>query len=345
MRFTSATAVALAVSLMAASCATNGARPGEADSAQIDAPRELTMAKQDEPLAEVIRQAGELAVGRYALMHGLGPMQVDSASFVRARPAEVAESLAEDLGLAVQKTDHYDFIYAPGYEALTQVNLGPDIPARFAETENRIAIGDGMPLYAALAMISQALGKTIVADNAAAAARSGEIALTNAPLYAAVEAMLKSARATRFFVDATDEYLFIQAVMNRSERSSLLNEGDLDQRQLDYLEQETTVYLPAPPTPDSGGALAREARTLAYTLPHLSRQLGIQVVAERGLADLPVNPAVLANVRVRTALNLLVRQWLQPDYGWHFAGDRIVIRKRQAHEQVVGPASEASPAP
>jgi len=63
-------------------------------------------------------------------------------------------------------------------------------------------------------------------------------------------------------------------------------------------------------------------------LDSLSQQLGILVVAEKGLEDLPVNPVVLNNVRVQTAMDLLIRQWLIPDFGYQVAGDRIVIRRR-----------------
>jgi hypothetical protein len=38
----------------------------------------------------------------------------------------------------------------------------------------------------------------------------------------------------------------------------------------------------------------------------------------------------MTNVRLSTALDLVIRQWLIPNYGYQVTHDRIVIRTRQS---------------
>ncbi|NJL72818.1 MAG: hypothetical protein HC888_15280 [Candidatus Competibacteraceae bacterium] len=68
---------------------------------------------------------------------------------------------------------------------------------------------------------------------------------------------------------------------------------------------------------------------LEAVLPALTAQLGILVEASPEARDLPVNPCVLPGVRLRTALDLLVRQWPLPRYGYEVLPDRILIRPVQ----------------
>jgi LysM repeat protein len=77
----------------------------------------------------------------------------------------------------------------------------------------------------------------------------------------------------------------------------------------------------------------------------LSRQLGITIVAEKGLEGAPIKTGLMNDVRVSTALDLLVRQWPVPEFGYQFTQDRIVIRRRAAQEPDEQPVETPAPSP
>jgi hypothetical protein len=70
--------------------------------------------------------------------------------------------------------------------------------------------------------------------------------------------------------------------------------------------------------PDTGAAFSFQAEpaTLARVLPDLSRALGIPVTADDAMGRLPVNITAFHAIPTEAALDLLVRQWLLPRYGY-----------------------------
>ena len=57
----------------------------------------------------------------------------------------------------------------------------------------------------------------------------------------------------------------------------------------------------------------------------MSEQLGMKVEADRRSSILPVNPAVMIDVPIETAMRLLIQQWPLPHYGYTATGDTIRI--------------------
>lgn len=275
-----------------------------------------------------VRTIGESIGGNLVLMAGTEERPVGELNFKRAKPAEVATAIAEAAGLAVQETPDYYFLFPPGYEALVDVSLAGKVPPDFGPPKTDVVFGYGLHLYTVFSWMSYALKCTIVADDAISDARCGELALTQVPLDAAVEAVLKSARVNKFAVDCTDEYLFIYNPDNANSREALLNSNELDSEQQQTLERRVTVILPEAPSAGTPLEIQQYSSRLGDILDSLSQQLGVTVVAEKGLEELPVNPVVLNHVKLRTALDLIVRQWLVPDYGYQMSHDRIVIRSR-----------------
>ncbi len=68
------------------------------------------------------------------------------------------------------------------------------------------------------------------------------------------------------------------------------------------------------------------ASTLGEVLEGLSEQIGVPVTADARMLRLPVNPAVMTDVRIATVLELLIRQWLVPEFA--YAVDDTGIRLR-----------------
>ena len=312
-------------------CATvpNGEETAEAPAAASDG--RVTYSSQNARLGEAVRRAGA-AGGSVVLMGGLEEEPLGEVDFSQAEPQAVVSHLSDQADLAVEVTPNYSFLFPAEYQALTNVSLEGQLHSAHEGIETQIAFGSGTPLFMGLAWISQATGVTIVADNEVAEARSGEIALGAMPLSTALEALLKSARVANFFVDSSEDYIFLYSGAQGHRSDMLLNRPALDQHQEAMLEQRVTVYLPEPPTRPNEIRMLPGATPLAEVLPSLSRQLGVRVVAEPGLEELPVNPAVFRDVPVSTAMDLLIRQWLRPEYGYHAAHDSLVIRRRTPGE-------------
>ncbi len=288
----------------------------------------LTLRVESSTLGDVVREVGETNGGNLVLMSGLERRRTNQLSWRRATLSKVATDIAAQGGLAVQELSSYYFLFAPGYEPLVEVSLAGRLDPAYATKRIDVAFGSGIKLFTVLAWMGYALDLSIVADNSVAESRCGEMALQQVPLESALEAVLKSARVVAYDVESTDEFIFFRNPDNRNPTSVLLNPEPPDDNQTQTMNRRVQVVLPHAPTPNRPLEMQTTAVPLTAILDSLSQQLGILVVAEQGLEDLPVNPVVLNNVRVQTAMDLLIRQWLVPDFGYQITSDRIVIRRR-----------------
>jgi hypothetical protein len=322
-------AALLVPGLLLAGCATTPDEPA-AGSPEAGYPARLTLALQDPTFGEAVRRIGEEMGGRFALMNGLEDRPLGPVSFVNADLDAIAEELAQQGGVAMQTLPAYTFYFAPGYEPLAQLQVAGQLPVRY-QMPVTVRFGAGVPLYAALAWLGEAYGVTLVADNAVAQAACGELALRDVPLAAALEAMLKSARVAGVRVEASADYVFLMAPANPNPPSALLN-PTLPAAKEELLARRVTLHLPAPPTEPGRLEAAAGARQLGDVIDTIALQLNTPIVATAEAQRLPVNPAVMVEVSMRTALDLLVRQWLSAGYGYDITRDRIVIRSRRPGE-------------
>ncbi|MBX7258134.1 MAG: hypothetical protein K1Y02_17365 [Candidatus Hydrogenedentes bacterium] len=308
--------------------------PGAPSATNTPAPRDpfkqprVTIKLPATTLGVAVRQIGETAKPSLVLMNGVENKAIAARSFRNESLDKVAASFAEETILKVQRCPNYVFLYPPGYESLEAVSVSGKLGPTFDIGIQGMAFGSGLRLYTVFSWISLALNVSIVADDAIADARCGELVLGNVPLPDALEAILKSARVVKYSVESTGEYVFVFTQENTSAPSQLLNEDALSEAQKAFLEKRINVFLPHQPEEGQTVEMALGPKTLGDILPSLSKQLSITVVAEKGLEGLPVNPAVFRGVRVKTALDLMIRQWLEPNYGYQLVQDRIVIRKR-----------------
>ncbi|GMU93203.1 MAG: hypothetical protein AMXMBFR4_22610 [Candidatus Hydrogenedentota bacterium] len=288
----------------------------------------ISIERASASLGDLIREVGEQAGGNVVLMNGVESRAVIGVDLKKATLPETVARLATSGGLNVEDHPRYFFLYPPGYEALTELSLRGRMDPKYANIETDIVFGSGLRLYTTLTWMSHAMDLSIVADNAIADARCGELALQGVSLEHAIEALLKSARVSSFDIDSTDEYIFLYTPENSSPHDSLLEQETLTPAQKAWLDKRINLYLPEMPQPGQPLRMRSTATKLRAVLPALSQQLGVRVVAEKGLEEYPVNPFCLHGVRIRTALNLLIRQWLEPNYGCQILEDRVLIRRR-----------------
>jgi hypothetical protein len=280
-------------------------------------------------LGEAFRHIGETFGGGAALTAGLEERPAPPEGMGHTGFIPGLERLAKPYDCKLQTTPYYVFFYPAGYEALTNLALEGKVAPRFAATRASFAIGAGTDLFNAFALLSESLKMTIIADNIVADAWCGEVFLEDAPVFAIVEALLKSSRIAPDMIDveSTDAYLFIRSAANQSRTPSCLNRDQLSPEQLAILQTPLTLRLP-----DTGAALTFQAEpsTLARILPDLSRALGVAVTADEAMGRLPINITSFHALPTETALDLLVRQWLLPRYGYRVQNGGLHFCERPA---------------
>jgi hypothetical protein len=281
-------------------------------------------------LGQTVRTVGEQAGGGCVVMNGLEDRLLPALRLTKVPYEQYVSQLAKDVECIYQRTPAYYFIYPQGYEVLTSLTLEGKLSPKYSNQSAAMAFGSNTELFNALAVISRNMGLTILADNALGDARVGELIVPQAPLQAGLEAILKSARSApdSLVVDCTDEYLFLYTAANRSPKDTLINGAELTPEEQTALDRLVSATVPRMKTGGSEAAFMHTAIPLKEVLGDLSSQIGVTVTAEDSLMDLPVNYCVMNNVRVRTAMDLLIRQWLVPHFGYEFRDGQIRIRQQ-----------------
>ena len=291
----------------------------------------VTLTQDAGTLGETVKRIGEEVGGSLVLMNGIEGRPIGPLEFKRAKFGEVIARLAALTGAKYEAYPNYWFVYPEGYEPVLEVTVAGALDPAYANLTAGMSFGYGTPLYAAFQLLGNSLGITLVADNIVAESKCGALTLARIPLSDALDAILKSARSLkgRFQVESTPEYVFIYATENTTPRTVLLNGEALSPEQSAVLDKPVNVVLPNPSEDPAHRKMVLGATTLAKVLDVLSRQLGVKVTAEPGLEEFPVNPVVLNRVRVRTAMDLIIRQWYQPEVGYEFANNQIIIERRK----------------
>ncbi|HNZ47402.1 MAG TPA: hypothetical protein PKN92_01025 [Candidatus Hydrogenedentes bacterium] len=291
----------------------------------------VTLEHSPLPASDAFRLLGEKAGGGFVLMAGLEERPVPAANWQKQPYGDVVNTYAQELDCLLFPASGYYFIAPEGYESLAAVSLSAALPERYRTLTASLTLGAKTKLYTAFALISQVLGITILSDNFIAESPCGELHLEDLPLGIMLEALLQSARIApdSMALDASDEYLFIQAKENIQPKDLLLNDRSLPAESSAILDKRLPRFAIPPVSPDNEAALfGAESIPLKDALLPLSTQAGIEIVCRRALADIPINPFVCTDVSLRTALNLLIRQWPLPSFGYEVQDNRILLRER-----------------
>ena len=284
------------------------------------------------PLGDLVRKLGRESGGGIVTMSGLEERSVPSMDLEHQPYATVVSRLAQSVECTCAPLSHAYFVYPEPYASLLQVSLEGRLTERFSSMNAAVAFGARTRLANVFAVLGESLGTAIIADNFIADATCGEMFMDRAPLQAILEAVLMSARipAQEIAIDCTDEYLFIASLRNTTPRTVLLSdENALTAEQKASLERVVDVVLPDLGTNAIATAFAARAVPLKDILTPLTRQIGIEVAAKRVLADIPINPCTMHKVRIRTAMDLLIRQWPVANFGFEVNDNQILIRPKQ----------------
>ena len=305
-------------------------RPAKEKKAKPEKPKadRVTLELPASRLGEAIRSIGEQTGGNVVLMSGVEDRVLTNVEIKRQPVHDAATHIASLGGLAIEDNPNYTFLFPGGYEQLLNLTMAGRLDARYTEIKTDAVFGSRLPLYSVFMWMGYALHTSIVADNSVGDARCGELALRQVPLEAAIEAILKSARVAVVQCESTPDYIFLSAAANTNPKSALLEAASNADKQTAILAKKVTLALPYPLHTGQRLELPMQPSQLGDVLPALSEQLGIRVVAEKGLEKFPVNPFYVRDVSVQTAMDLLIRQWLVPNYGYQVLDDRIVIRTR-----------------
>ncbi len=316
-------------------CATSGeSRPSEPTAAVAathgpPAFKHATFQHDMSPVGDVIRLFGEQVGGGIVLMSGLEERAMPAIELRNTPYQDAVGQFAASVDCTYLYTPYYYMIVAPGYESLQDVCIQDALDDRYHSMSASVVLGAKTELYNAFSALSKSVGATIVADNFIAEARTGEMFLHDAPFHVVLEAILQSARIApgAFVVESGPEYIFIRSQQNADTGNRLLNAGALTREQRTLLSTVVSLTLP------DSRAVSHAAFTsipipLHDALLPLTEQMGVEIVAQRHLADIPINPCVMDDVRLETALNLLLWQWPMPDFGFEVQENRILIRER-----------------
>ncbi|NLO33581.1 MAG: hypothetical protein GX117_09550 [Candidatus Hydrogenedentes bacterium] len=282
------------------------------------------------PLGDTMRALGEATEGAFVLMSGLEERSIDAVSYKGTSYEQVIANLADAVQAKYVATPHYYLIFPEMYDALQHMSLDDQLSDAYKELKVGAVFGAKTNLFVLFAALSKSLDITIVADNYIAEARCGEIHLPQLPLGRVLEAMLQSARIApdTVSIECTDEYIFLKAPQNENADTTRISPSDANAGDA-MTERIVSLCLPDCGTEEEEGMVeAASAIPLHEALLPLPEQLGVEIVAQRALADIPINPCILNNVKLSTALDLLIRQWPLPYFGWEYRNDRILIRER-----------------
>jgi hypothetical protein len=280
----------------------------------------------------MVRRLGEAGTGGgVVLVAGLEERPTPAMSLSSAPLNRGLARLMGAADLVVQDMGAYQLVHPPGYEVLADTRVQAPLPEAFETQRASIALGAGTDLYTALALFSELLQFTILADNVLSdGAWCGELYVDNAPAPAVLQAILQSAliAPNAFVMEAGPTHLFLRSVANQSLPDSCLNRAALEPASQAWLQQPIDLRIP-----QSGGSLQfRDGYLPLQTLlPSLSEALGVPVLADPDVADFPVYPAVFAQVPAETLLSLIVRQWPYDRFGYSLttAGVRFHTRLPQ----------------
>lgn len=291
---------------------------------------DITFTHAPGPAGDILRALGEQAGGGVVLMSGLEERAVPGVSFKQEPYDRALARFAESIASVCTHTAHYYLILPSEYNALQEVVLEDKLDPLYRDIKAGAVFGAKTPLFSVFSALSVSLDITILADNYIAESRCGELHLPELPLPVILAAILQSARigTDAFTVESTPEYIFFRAPRNEHPPSVRIESASPPADAQALLDKRVSVTLP--PLPDSKNqfVMASEPMPLREVLYPLTEQLGIEVVAQRRLADIPVNPCVFRNVRLSTALDLLIRQWPLAQFGWELQSGRVVLKQR-----------------
>lgn len=318
------------------SCATTGTSSDSMPAFAADSTKSINTPATPPPTASldvsrralglVFRDLTEQTNAGLVLMNGLENIPIERLNVNNDPLPVVLAELSKLTGLVTHETPYYTFMFDPTYESLVTLNIKRQIPEIYDDVWVFAAFGADTPLFSVFAMLSRLTGKTLIADNAIGDALCGELNLHDVPLPQAIEAALQSARIPQhnFRIRATDGYIFLHSSAHQLRRNVASSKIPPESRKL--LNEKCSISLLVYTEADNKIRSQLGASKLYKVLSELSLQLGMPVRADPLLDHFPVNPMVMNNVSRETALELLIHQWLVPEFEFTVVDGAVLIR-------------------
>lgn len=320
---------ALGICVLCAGCASTPSDSKPVEDADVVSQQSTTASLeiQKQPLGYVFRDLAKQTNAGLVLMNGLENVSIDALTVTDMTPQEILNEIGQMTGLTTYMSPHYTFMFDPGYEALTTMDIAKQIPREYDDVRVFASFGSDTPLFSVFALLSKLTGKTIVADNAVADAACGELNFHDIPLAQALEAVLQSARIQQssFQIKATDDYIFIHSSGHLLRREVVATGISAKDQKL--LNQRCSISLLVYSEADNKVRSQLGASKLYKVISELSLQLGMPIRVEEELNHFPVNPVVMNDVKRETALQLFIHQWLVPEFECAIVDGTVVIRR------------------
>jgi len=253
---------------------------------------------------------------------------------------ELIKQIAANTDMACQNIDNYFFLYPTEqtvYETLTRLSISGGLPKKYKDIIVSASFGAGTQLFNVLNSLNFTYGCNIVADNSLAELPVGELVISKLPLITSLEMIFKSARVVSQNLKwcATDDFIFLYTPRNT--RLDELTDCKVfhTEKTQPLFEKEVIISLPKSVPLDKKVSLPfyDGAMPLSKVAPVLANQTGLTIEMMPGTENLPVNPCYLNKIKLKTALDLLVSQWLDKSYSYIIENETIVFTK-QANNNV-----------
>lgn len=307
-----------------------GASPDNSSASKLQKLPKVTVQESPGLAVDTLRLVNAEAGGALVLVNGLGTRVLPTLDLVDTPYEQFVQTVAEGLACPFDKVDGYYLIYPPGYEGLRDITVSRQLPEAYQAIRGDFIFGEGTRLYNVFAVLNQTIGTNLVADQSVGDAACGEMVLVDVSLPVALDAILRGARVAPggVQVDAYDDYVLFRSLPNAHPDPLLLGGDTLTPGQRAMLSRKVTVQLPAPINRGKGLQVLTTARSLRMAMRSLSQQLGVQVTSDPALLDLPVNNAHLNDISIQSLIEVVIRQWLVPDFVYEVGDNTITLRRR-----------------
>jgi hypothetical protein len=278
----------------------------------------------EQNLALTIQAAGKEIGANWALMNGIEVTPFTGLTIKNATEEEISEKIAVQAKLETQLIGSYRFFYPKEYIDLLPTNdADSEWSTKYSKNKIGLAFGADTPLSSILATLGQSLEMTFVADQTISDSLSGEISFKNISIQDALSGVLLSARIPldSILFEHSDEYVFIHSVRNPARPNYQIAPPNAQNQQ--KLAKLCTINL-AHVIVDESGANARY-RKLSEVAQQISEQINIPIDYDPALKDFPITPMYIHETTRQHALELLLRQWPVPQFGYSFQGDKIYL--------------------
>ena len=277
----------------------------------------------EQNLGLTIRMAATQIGANWVLMNGIEATPFMELAVKKATEAEISEEIATRAKLEMLEMGSYRFFYPKDYSSLISTLKTADWTSDDSENKIGLSFGADTPLSSILAALGQSLKMTIVADQTISESLSGEISINEAGVREALSGLFLSARIPldSIQLDTSDEHIFVHSIRNPMRANYQITPMSEEHKQ--KLTERCTINLINEIVDDSG--LNARYKKLSEVAQQISKQMDIPIEYDPTMKDFPITPMYIHDTTRQQALELLVRQWPVPQFGYSFDGDTLFL--------------------